>query len=164
MGQNNKFLTLALVVVIGAVLQGLLVLADCKDIPHRVAVDFSKAYFKLDSSMTDLLCEESRMVDDVDVVEQYIDQAVADVKMRGFGENFAKNQLYGIHTHTTFKGKDNALVKLTGKRRVAINPVYPIISKIFSLGETYHVEAEINTIREEGKWKVCDDLLSLYSD
>jgi len=164
MGQNNKFLTLALVVVIGAVLQGLLVWADCKDTPHRVAVDFSKAYFKLDSSMADLLCEESRIVDDVDVVEQYIDQAVADVKMRGFGESFAKNKLYGVETHTTLKGKDNALVKLTGKRRVAINPVYPIISTIFSLGETYHVEAEINTIREEGKWKVCDDLLSLYSD
>ena len=164
MGQNNKFLTLALVVVIGVVLQGLLVWADCKNTPYRAAVDFSKAYFKLDSSMADLLCEESRIVDDVDVVEQYIDQAVADVKARGFGENFAKSKLYEIHTHTTFKGNDSALVKLVGKRRVAINPVYPIISKIFSLGETYAVEAEINTVREEGKWKVCGDLLSLYND
>jgi hypothetical protein len=97
-------------------------------------------------------------------VEQYIDQAVADVKARGFGENFAKSKLYGVETHTTYNGSDNAVVKLIGKRRVAVNPVYPIISKIFSLGETYPVEAEINTIREEGKWKVCGDLLSLYND
>ena len=99
MGQNNKFLTLALVVVIGVALQGLLVWADCRNTPYRAAVDFSKAYFKLDSSMADLLCEESRVVDDVDVVEQYIDQTIADVKMRGFGEIY----IYNMNSKNTEK-------------------------------------------------------------
>jgi len=163
MAQNNKFLTMALVIVIGAVLQGILAWADCKETPYRAVVEFSKAYFKLDDSMADRLCAESKMVDDVDVVEQYIEQAVEDAESRGFGKNFAKSKLYNIETHTTFKGDDQALVRITGKRRTAINPVYPIISKLFDLGKTYKVEAEINVIKEEGKWKVCDNLLSIFN-
>ena len=80
-----------------------------------------------------------------------------------FGENFAKSKLYSVETHTTLEGYDKAVVSLHGKRRVAINPVYPIISKIFSIGETYTVEAEINLVKEDGQWKVCDDIRTLFN-
>jgi hypothetical protein len=162
MNQGNKILTIVVVIMAGIALQALLVWADCKETPHRAAVEFSKAYFKLDKSMANRLCGEQQTVDDVDVVEQYIDQAVKDIKERGFGEDFAKSKLYAVETHTTFQGDDKALVSLHGKRRIAVNPVYPIISKIFSLGETYEVEAQINLVKEAGKWKVCDNISTLF--
>lgn len=163
MEQGNKILTIVVVIMAGIALQALFAWADCKETPYRAAVEFSKAYFKLDNSMADRLCEEQQLVDEVDVVEQYIDKAILDVKERGFGENFAKSKLYSVETHTTYQGYDKAVVTMHGKRRVAINPVYPIISKIFSLGETYTVEAEINLIKEDGKWKVCDDIRTLFN-
>ncbi|MBW2193493.1 MAG: hypothetical protein JRF27_06870 [Deltaproteobacteria bacterium] len=162
MDQGNKILIIAMVILGGIALQAAFAMMDNKETPHRAVVEFSKAYFKLDAAMADRLCEEQQFVDDVDVVDQYIYEAVKDIKERGFGKNFAKNKLYTVETHTTFQGADKALVSLHGKRRIAVNPVYPIISKLFSLGETYTVDAEMNVVKEDGKWKVCDRLSSIF--
>lgn len=162
MDQGNKILTIVVVIMAAIVLQALFVWADGKDTPHRAAVEFSKAYFKLDNSMVDRLCTEQQTVDDVDAVEQYIDHAINGIKARGFAESFAKSKLYAVETHTTYQGDDKAMVSLHGKRRTAVNPVYPIISKLFNLGETHEVEAQFNLVKEDGKWKVCDNISTLF--
>ncbi|MFC1516418.1 hypothetical protein ACFL7E_06625 [Thermodesulfobacteriota bacterium] len=162
MDQGNKIFVIALVLLVGIALQAAFAMMDNTETPHRAVVEFSKAYYKLDDSMADRLCEKQQLVDEVDVVDQYIYQAVKDIKERGFGENFAKSKLYAVETHTTFQGADKAVVSLHGKRRTAVNPVYPIISKLFSLGETYTVDAEINVVKEDGKWKVCDSFSTIF--
>ena len=162
MERGDKIFTIALVIVLGFALQGIFAWADSKDTPYRAVVEFSKAYFTLDGSMADRLCEEQQFVDDVDVVEQYIHQAAESVKQRGFGKNFAKSKLSHIETHTEFKGDDQAVVTFEAVRRVAINPVYANVATVFDLNATYPVEAEINVIKENGKWKVCQNLDSVF--
>ena len=156
--QMKKIVTIALTILLGIILQVIFVFADCKNTPNRVAVEFAKAYFKLDPSMSELICEDQKIVDDVDVVDQYINLAAKEAKNQGFNINFLKSKLYHIETHTRFIGDNEARVELTGKRRVSINPVYTYVARIFCIGETHEVDKTINLIREDGKWKVCGSL------
>ena len=72
-----------------------------------------------------------------------------------------KNKLYHIQTETITKGDTEAQIRITGKIRVAINPVYPIVAKLFNLSATHEVDEKLNVIKEDGKWKVCGNLFSL---
>ena len=49
MDSGNKFLAIASVVIVAFILQVVLVIAGNKQTPSDAAVDFSKAYFMLDS-------------------------------------------------------------------------------------------------------------------
>jgi hypothetical protein len=155
----KKIITIALTILLGIILQVIFVFADCKNTPNRVAVEFAKAYFKLDPSMSELICEDQKIVDDVDVVDQYINLAAKEAKNQGFNINFLKSKLYHIETHTRFIGDNEAQVELTGKRRVSINPVYTYVARIFCIGETHEVDETIKLVKEDGKWKVCGGLL-----
>jgi hypothetical protein len=66
--------------------------------------------------------------------------------------------LYGIETHTHMIDDTTAEVKLTAKKRVAINPIYALIGKFFLIGKTYNVDTLIPVVKEDGKWKVCKNL------
>ncbi len=156
--QMKKIITIALTILLGIILQVIFVFADCKNTPNRVAAEFAKAYFKLDPSMSEFICEEQKFIDDVDVADRYIDLAEKEAKAQGFSINFLKNKLYHIETHTRFIGDNEASVELTGKRRVSINPIYTYVARIFFIGEIHEVDKTINLIKEDGKWKVCGNL------
>ena len=156
---QNKILIITLTILLGIILQVIFVFADCKDTPYRVAVEFARAYYNLDPSMSELICEEKKIVDDVDVVDRYIDLAEKEAKAQGFSINFLKNKLYHIETHTTFIGDNEAQVKLTGKKRVSINSIYEYVARIFFIGETHEVDETIKLVKEDGKWRVCGGLL-----
>ncbi len=161
MFQLSKSAGIIIVLIIGFFIQILFAFADTRDTPSSAVVEFSKAYFQLDKSMAKKVCNENLVSDEIDVIDQYIYLAEKDAGVRGFDKNLVKYKLYNIETKIISKHDNEAQVRITGKRRVAINPVYPIVSKIFDLGETYEVDKVINVIKEDGKWKVCGDLFSL---
>ena len=68
----SKYVPLLVVICIGIVVQVLLIPLDCIDKPYKTAVAFTEAYLRIDPSMADYLCEDSRTVDDIDMVSQYI--------------------------------------------------------------------------------------------
>ena len=111
--------------------------------------------------MAERICKERLISEDVDVVDQYIYLAGEEAKKRGFDISFMKNQLYHIETEIISQNDTEAQVRITGKKRVAINPVYPIVTKMFDIGGTYEVDDIIHVKKEDGKWKVCGDLFSL---
>ena len=150
-----------LILVLGFLVQAIFSVADHIDSPAKAVVQFSKAYFKLDKSMAKRICKERLASKDVDVIDQYIFLAAKEAKERGFGINFMKNKLYDIETETISKKDNKAQVRITGKIRVSINPVYPIVAKFFNIGATHEVDETINVIKEDGKWKVCGNLFSL---
>ena len=113
----------------------------------------TKAYFKLDPAMSDRLCDEMKVADDVDLVDQYIYQAVDEARERGLGKNYMKSKLYHIDTHTVLESEDRAQVRLTGKKRKSINPVYAIVAQVFMIGETHEIEHTFSVVKENGKWK-----------
>lgn len=58
LGKKGMFLTIAIVIICGAILQGLFYLVDGKDSPQKAAIEFAKAYYGLNVAMADRLCEE----------------------------------------------------------------------------------------------------------
>ena len=151
----------AIIVIIGFILQVVFVYADKMDSPHQAVVEFSKAYFWLDKSMATRLCNAQRTVDGVDVVDKYLRNVASNAKESGWGINYMKSTIYHIKTHTLSKDDSNAVVKLTCSKKKAINPVFLIVAKIFRLNETYHVDETINVIKEDGTWKVCGKVFDL---
>ncbi|MGB2929719.1 MAG: hypothetical protein WBB70_12480 [Desulfobacterales bacterium] len=157
----SKGAGIILVLTLGFLVQLLFSVADAIDTPNKAVVQFSKAYFNLDKSMAKKICKERLASEDVDVIDQYIYLAAKEAKERGFGINFMKNKLYHIETETISKKENEAQIRITGKIRVSINPVYPIVAKLFNIGATHEVDEIINVIKEDGKWKVCGNLFSL---
>jgi hypothetical protein len=43
----------------------------------------------------------------------------------------------------------------------SINPVYGLVSKVFSLGESHEVEETLNVVKEADGWKVCGEPYAL---
>ena len=159
----SKSAGIILVLVLGFLAQLLFSFADGIDSPSKAVVQFSKAYFKLDKSMAKRICKKGAASVDVDVVDQYIFLAAKKAKERGFDISFMKNKLYDIETETISKKDNEAQIRITGKIRVSINPVYAIVAKLFNIGATHKVDEIINVIKEDGRWKVCGNLFSLLA-
>jgi len=157
----SKGAGIILVLIIGFLVQLLFSAADVIDTPSKAVVQFSKAYFNLDKSMAQRICKERLASEDFDAVDQYIYLSAKEAKARGFGINFKKNKLYHIQTETISKKENEAQIRITGKIRVSINPVYAIVAKLFNIGATHEVDEIINVIKEDGRWKVCGNLFSL---
>lgn len=150
-----------LVLVLGFLVQSIFSFANQIDSPRKAAVQFSKAYFKLDKSMAKRICKQRLASEDVDVINQYIYLVAKEAKEKGFEINFMKKKLYHIQTETISKKDNEAQVRITGKIRRSINPFYTIVAKLFNLGATHEIDEIIHVIKEDGKWKVCGNLFSL---
>ena len=100
--------------------------------------------------MANYLCEESRTVDDVDTVAQYIYGMTQQAKKRGFDKPYLKSKLYNVMTHTTYSGDSEATVSISAKRRTAINPVYALVTKLFHIGETRPFDETLNIVKQDG--------------
>lgn len=156
MAQMNKIAAAIVILIIGSVVQVLFAFADCQNTPNRAAAEFSKAYFQLDRSMAKRICSQ-RLTSEkgVNLVDKYIYLAAQEAEARGFKTSFMQNKLYDIKTETLSETWTKAQIRITGKRRVAINPVYPIVTKLFNLGATYEIDETLDLVREGGQWKVC---------
>ena len=156
MTQMNKIAALILTLIIGIAVQAFFFSIDCQNTPSLVAVEFSKAYFQLDRSMAAKICTERLTSgEDGDLVDKYIYRSAQEAKERGFNSNFMRYKLYNITTEIISKSWENAQVRITGQKRVAINPAYPLVTKLFNLGATHEVDAIIDLVKENGEWKVC---------
>jgi hypothetical protein len=161
MTQLSRSAGIILVLVCGFILQLLLVFADTRDTPNKAVVEFSKAYFNLDPAMAERICQDRLAAQGFDVVDRYIYLAGQEAKARGFDINFMKNKLYHIETEILSRSDTDAKVRITGKRRVAINPVYPVVAQMFDIGAVHDVDEVIHVKKEDGEWKVCGDLYDL---
>ena len=152
---------IALAVLVGLIVQVSFMGLDSKDSPNKAVVEFAKAYYKLDPSMSKRLCEEMATVDDIDMVDEYIYRMSTEARDRGHGINYLKSQLYEIDTFTLKKEDASAQIRFTAHKRKSINPIYAIVAKLFFIGNTYEVDKTFNVVKEDGKWKVCEDILSI---
>jgi hypothetical protein len=159
--QLNRSVGIILVLIVGFLVQLIFSLADVKDTPNKAVVEFSKAYFQLDRSMAERICKEQLANDDVDIVDQYLYLTAIEASERGFDINFMKNKLYHIETETLSKNDTTAKIRITGKTRIAVNHVYPIVAGLFNIGATHEVNETFNVIKEDNRWKVCGNLFSL---
>jgi len=160
----SKYGPLLVVICLGVIVQALLIPLDFISRPHDTAVAFTKAYLKLDSSMGDYLCEDSRTIDEIDMVAQYIHDMTQEAKDRGFEKSYLKNQLYHVLTHTTYTSDSEATVSIHAKTRTAINPVFAWVAKLFFIGDTRSFDQTLEVVKEDNQWKVCGSPLSLHGN
>ena len=165
MAQNNNRSIISMVVtivIIGFILQVAFVYADKIDSPHKAVVEFSKAYFWLDkATMNKRLCNAQKTTDEVNIIDEYIQQATNEAGQMGFELKYMKNTIYHVKTHTLSSDDSKAVVRLTCYKKKAINPLYMTVAKIFRLNKTYHIDETINVIKEDETWKVCGKVFDL---
>jgi hypothetical protein len=145
---------LAPAIVIGIILQVGFVAADNRQTPSRTAIAFTEAYFALDQGMAAYLCKDIT-AGEADPVDLHIHQAATDAKTRGFGISYVRSTTYDVIAQTIKQDDQSAQVRIAGKRRACIHPVFATVAKIFQIGETYRFEETINLVKEDGQWKVC---------
>ncbi len=164
MAQKSSNSLFALVILIAIFLQVVFVFADGRETATGAAVEFSKAYFMLDSKMADRVCGDLAGDEEETAVGAFIQKAADEASDRGVGVGYIRHTLYGIKTETISQDAETAKIKLMGKTRVCINPLYAFVAKIFFLGDTYKVEEVLDLVKEDGKWKVCGAPYSLQTD
>lgn len=160
---RNNIASLVIVVLIGLLLQVGLVFLDCTQSPSDSAVRYIKAYYKLSPSMAKYICDgssEAACGNQSDAyasskVSDHIYNATAEAAERGFGKGFAKYSLSHIETRTEYLDDATAVVHLTARRRLAINPLYTWVARLFRMGETREVDESIHVKLENGRWRVC---------
>ncbi|MGD8212926.1 MAG: hypothetical protein PVH37_24070 [Desulfobacterales bacterium] len=161
MGGNSKFPVIGAVIVVAFILQIILVMADHHESPGIAAVEFSKAYFKLDEAMEKRLCSEITEEGESDVVSDYLNRVADQAKSEGFDASWMKMTLSHIETETQMVDDKVAEVRINCTRRRAVNPVFALVAKLFSLGETHMVEETLTLVKEDGLWKVCGEPFGL---
>ncbi len=167
MGRKRKYATIAIVLLAGASVSVLLFLLEVtltKDSPSKGAVAFAKAYFQKDPLMADRICKVRKSGVDLHAVDRFVQDAADEARQRGLGFSFLKSMLYRIDTETQYVSESEANVRITGKRKTAINLLYPYVARVFNIGETQLVDDTIRTVNEDGQWKVCESLSSVFQD
>ncbi len=161
MDSSKNLMVLAAVVIAAVLLQVILIFADRNDTPGKAAVEFSKAYFKLNNGMADYLCSDLTEDEETDVVKDYIDRVSDEARANGFKPSWMKMALSHIEVEAEMIDENSAQVHLTSSRIRAPNPVYGLVSKVFVLGETYQVKETLSVVKEADGWKVCGQPYSL---
>ena len=77
MQQGERFFTIVAVLMIALIVQVILGFMAHRENPTEVALDFTRAYFDLDPSMTQYLCSEYTSDEETDAVENYIHRVAA---------------------------------------------------------------------------------------
>ena len=161
MDQFKRFAPIAISVFAALILQVIFIFADCKDTPGRAVAEFSKAYFMLNSTMADRLCADRKTVGGMDTVDHFLYLVSKKAGEKGFKREFLKNRLYDIKTTTLRVDDTSAEVRLKGKKRFAMNPLYALVGQIFGFTKSHEVDQTISLVKEDGSWKVCDGLFDL---
>ena len=161
MQQGSKFFTIIAVLVVGVMLQIMFVFVDQREAPAKTAVAFSKAYFGLDPAMVKYLCSAFTTNEEGDVVGDYLSRVADDARVVGFDLNYMRSRLYSVHTEIISQSDTEAEVRIHAERKRNINPIFTIVGRLFSIGETYSVDETLKLVKEDGRWKVCGRAFSL---
>ena len=161
MGKNSNIPKIAAVIIAAFILQVVLATADQHELPANAAVEFSKAYFKLSDGMEKRLCSEITEDGESDVVDDYLNRMADQARSEGFDPSWMKMALLHIETETQMLDDNVAEVRINCNRRRAVNPVFALVAKLFSLGETYQVEETLTLVKEDDLWKVCGEPFAL---
>jgi hypothetical protein len=155
MTQGSKILVFIPILVLAVCLQVIFSVADRRDTATGAAIEFAKAYFLLDESMSKRLCGDLSADGEKDWARDLILRTSDEAKLRGFDPGMLRYTLEHIHSQTIRQDAGSAEIHLTAVKRVCINPVFAWVAKLFRLGETQPVSAMLELVKEDGKWKVC---------
>jgi hypothetical protein len=144
-----------LVAILAVCFQVVFVFADQKQTATGTAIDFSKAYFLLDTDMEEYICSELVGNEEETVVVAYLQTMNDEAKARGFGTGMVRQAITHVETETLAQDTESATIHLKGQHRTCIHPVFAYVASLFQLGQTREFEETLELVKEDGKWKVC---------
>jgi hypothetical protein len=153
---NNRYVIIGLVVCLGILVQLSLYFLDQRDTPTKVAVRFTEAYLKLDDSMSRWLCQKDN--DDGNATSRYLEYAAGEAHERGLSVGIMRSKLHNLKTEIVSLETDKAQIRITGDKKVYVNPIYALVAYIFDLGQTDQFNEIVNVVKENNCWKVCKDI------
>jgi len=150
MAQGKMLVSLILVVLVGIFIQVLLVFADMQDSPQKAALAFLNAYYGFDDKvLSERLCDNSRIQDDVNLVDQYIYAKTQESADRGFAIGmYTQQKLYHVSSKILDESGDKATIQVTGQRKSGLRA-------FFDKTDVQEVDVVLNLVKEGGKWKAC---------
>ena len=151
--KTRDYMTLALVVLLGVCVQGILVAADSRETPVRAAEEFTRAFFKLDPAMTERMCAD--LAADKASVDNLIHDTAIEARNRGFSPGYMRMQLFQIEASVLAQDEQTAQVHLSSEMRRSIHPAFAAFAKMWNLGKTYHLDETMDLVKEGDQWKVC---------
>lgn len=134
----------------------ILAAATAEDWPGKAATEFTRAYLQLDPAMADRLCQAHSTEADIYAMDDARQKALEEANARGLGFKTMTSMIYHVKTKTEYISETEAHVRLTGKKRMSINPVYFLVSVIFNIGEVRAVDETLSVVKEGDQWKVCE--------
>ncbi len=151
----GRFAPFVVLVVLFVVLQPVLVVLDCRQTPTSVAKQFVEDYYYLDPAMEKFLCAQ---VAETEWVDTYLQGKADEAARRGFSAKNLRRMFTHMHLETLTAQEDAAVVQVKGNLRTAIYPAFMVVGKMFGIGQNYDVETTINLIKEDGRWRVCNQI------
>ena len=155
MGQTSRFAPFIVLVVVFIVLQPVLVVLDCRQTPASAAKQFVEDYYYLDPDMEKWLCES---VVEAQWVEAYLQSKTDEAAQRGLSAKNLRRMFTEMHVETVAAQDGSAVVQIKGTLRTAIYPAFMVVGEIFGIGQNYDVDTTLNLIKENGRWKVCNQI------
>jgi hypothetical protein len=98
--------------------------ADLKETPSEAAINFLQAYYKLDADLGDRVCEDRKVVDDVDVVDAYLYTANQRGRPDGIRQGWKQRKLGQIKSKPSRWTPKSASFHVTAQARMEINPLF----------------------------------------
>ena len=155
MGQTSRIVPFIVLILVFIVLQPVLVVLDCRQTPASVAKAFVEDYYYLDPGMEKWLCSQ---VAETQWVDAYLQSKADEAAQRGLSAKNLRRMFTHIYLETVTSQDDAAVVQVKGTLRTAIYPAFMVIGKIFGIGQNYEVETNINLVKEDGRWRVCNQI------
>ena len=152
---DTRITALITVVVLGLCIQLALAFADLKETPSEAAINFLQAYYKLDPDLSDRVCEDQKVIDDVDVVDAYLYAKTSEAAQMGFGKGWKQHKLGQIEIEALAIDEKSASFQVSAQAHMEINPLFSWVAGLFRIGESHPVENKVDLILEDGRWKVC---------
>jgi hypothetical protein len=160
MGSGNKFLPWVALIVLFVGFQAVFILADCRRTAPQTAEEFIKAYYALDPSMSHMVCNDLKEDETEDPVVRFIENVSNEAETLGHNLNYMRSQLLSLHAKTVSESEDSAVIHVTGTRKRCVHPVFTFVARLFFLGDTFPVDKTLTLVREDGRWRVCNDVFN----
>ena len=152
MGQENRYTPFIVLLILAVVVQVAFIGLGSIQTPATVAKQFAKDYEYLDPAMQDYVCKDLAQSD---AVGDYLYAKQQEAHLRGLPTKYLRKMFTHLQVEILSRNADSAKIKLEGTTRVAINPAFMVIGKIFFLTDSYPVETTLDMVKEDGSWKVC---------
>ncbi len=160
MGSGKRFLPWITLIVLFIGFQAAFIALDNRPSAPRTAEEFIKAYYAMDPAMSDMVCKQLLADGAGDPTARFLYDVSNEAKALGHNLNYMRSQMMTFHASLVSEAENSAVIHITGTRKRCIHPVFTFLARLFFIGDTFAVDKTLNLVKEDGQWRVCNNLFT----